>query len=424
MNVLHLCGGSLDSGASRGVIPLHEALLSSGVESKIIYSKGPAQNAIPHAEPFFKTSAGRYLFDKSTKWIEPRALKSQIGHKVKDFSMGRVGHPWSLRQKDIDAADIIHLHWVNSRFLSIKAIQKFNKPLVWTLRDAWPYTGGCHYTQDCTRHETGCGACPQLGSQDPQDVSSQIIQVKRANFPADIEYVALSQWTADQAQNSALLHDRNIRVIPNAIDSEFFASNPKSQASIRKALNLPSDATLILAGAARLGSPFKGYDEILPKIPQSTEQPVHLVTFGRMPKRLSSQIQIPATHLGSITDTQALKDIYKACDLFIAPSKQEAFGKTLAEAGACGLPVICYDSGGPRDIVIDGMTGMRVPPFDNDIFVHAIVSLCKNTTLRLSMQREASKHIRTHFCASESVTKYVELYRSLAGDSNKHRQAK
>ena len=51
----------------------------------------------------------------------------------------------------VKEADIIHLHWINQGFFSLKpsVLFKLNKPIVWTFHDMWAFTGGCHYSLGC-----------------------------------------------------------------------------------------------------------------------------------------------------------------------------------------------------------------------------------------------------------------------------------
>ena len=63
------------------------------------------------------------------------------------------------------APDIVHLHWVGAGFLPVQALKQFRRPIVWTLRDMWSFTGGCHYSAGCQRYQDACGACPQLRSR-------------------------------------------------------------------------------------------------------------------------------------------------------------------------------------------------------------------------------------------------------------------
>ncbi|CAA6678758.1 MULTISPECIES: glycosyltransferase [unclassified Lentimonas] len=413
MKILHICGGSLGSGATLGALSLHQALIKQGVESSLIFSKGDNESNAQHVSPFFNSKLARKLFDSGTKWIEPQLLKSETKRKVKDISLGLVGHPFFLKNREIEAADIIHLHWINSRFLRIKAIQHFNKPIVWTLRDAWPYTGGCHYTNDCENYKSGCGQCPLLHSNDPNDRTKQVIENKRKHLPDGIRYVALSNWTAEQARASSLLQNQSIDTIYNSIDQNYLTPSNQSKESACAQFNLPTDKVILLAGAARLDSQFKGYKDILPKFPNAQDSNIHIVTFGRISKALQAATTAPATHLGSITSSEALKTLYGAADIFIAPSTQEAFGKTLAEAGACGLPVICYDTGGPKDIVLQGKTGYRIKTNCTDEFINATLKLAADPKTRSEMSAAAIEHTHKSFCPRLAAEKHIELYRTL-----------
>ena len=411
MKIIHLCGGSLNSGATLGATALHKALLKQGIDSKLIFSKGDKSEGVPMAVPFFESQLAQKLFNISTKWIEPSLLKRETTEKGHGLSIGMIGHPLFIQRKAIKEADIIHLHWINSRFIRTKAIQHFKKPIVWTLRDAWPYTGGCHYTTDCEGYKTGCGRCPHLNSTNPHDITQKVVSTKRKYLPKDIRYIALSHWTAEQARDSYLLKDRSVQVILNSIDDTFLSPAQLSATDIRNEFNLPQDKTLILAGAAKLDSKYKGYTETLPELPDFHD--CHLVTFGRISKSLQSKIKIPATHLGTISSHEQLKKLYHAGDLFIAPSTQEAFGKTLAEAGACGLPVICYDLGGPKDIVVNGVTGYRVKVNETHEFIKKTLDLAAHRNQRLEMGEAASNWTHKLFSSSVVAKQHIDLYHSL-----------
>ena len=75
------------------------------------------------------------------------------------------------RQVEQLAPDILNLHWVSGGFVPIEALAQFQQPLVWTLHDMWPMTGGCHYSHGCDRYQKACGRCPQLDSHTDWDLS-------------------------------------------------------------------------------------------------------------------------------------------------------------------------------------------------------------------------------------------------------------
>jgi hypothetical protein len=107
----------------------------------------------------------------------------------------------------VQEADIIHLHWINFGFLSLKSLNKLfalNKPIVWTLHDMWAFTGGCHYSGECDRYTQSCGHCPQLKSQQDWDISRWVWWRKaKAWKNLNLTIVTPSQWLADCARNSS-----------------------------------------------------------------------------------------------------------------------------------------------------------------------------------------------------------------------------
>ena len=55
--------------------------------------------------------------------------------------------------KEYQKADVIHIHWLSQGFINLKSLSKINKPVVWTMRDMWAFTGGPHYTMDFENYE-------------------------------------------------------------------------------------------------------------------------------------------------------------------------------------------------------------------------------------------------------------------------------
>ena len=86
--------------------------------------------------------------------------KRQLGR----FSFAREGINIS-KINLIQEADIIHFHWINEGFLSLKSISQLinlKKPIFWTLHDMWAFTGRCHYAGICEKYKNVCNACPFL----------------------------------------------------------------------------------------------------------------------------------------------------------------------------------------------------------------------------------------------------------------------
>jgi|GEM_PF-626924 len=82
-------------------------------------------------------------------------------------------------------------------------------------------------------------------------------------------------------------------------------------------------------------------------------------------------------------------------------SVSESFSRTVLEANGAGVPVIATASGGPQEIVKDGVTGYIVPVNDAEAVAARIITLATNPQLAAQMGQAAAEHIRQHF--SEAV---------------------
>jgi len=97
---------------------------------------------------------------------------------------------------------------------------------------------------------------------------------------------------------------------------------------------------------------------------------------------------------GDITDVPAL---LRRATLYVQPSRAETFGLATAEAMAIGLPVVASATGGLRDLVIDGTTGLSVPPEQPHALADAIARLLDDADLRAALGRAARNRVRADF---------------------------
>jgi glycosyltransferase involved in cell wall biosynthesis len=90
----------------------------------------------------------------------------------------------------------------------------------------------------------------------------------------------------------------------------------------------------------------------------------------------------PRVHFAGAVGHGELRQLLSNCDLFLQPSKgEEAFGISVVEAMACGLPVFASDNGGLPEIVVDGHTGRLLPPGDVRAWTTAITAVASEPEL-------------------------------------------
>jgi glycosyltransferase involved in cell wall biosynthesis len=94
-------------------------------------------------------------------------------------------------------------------------------------------------------------------------------------------------------------------------------------------------------------------------------------------------------HAGLRPQSEALVSLYRQADVFALPSRGDCFPQAVAEAMACGLPVVATDVGAMADMVRDGVNGCLVPPRSVGDLRRALARLAGDAGLRRSMGRES-----------------------------------
>jgi glycosyltransferase involved in cell wall biosynthesis len=119
----------------------------------------------------------------------------------------------------------------------------------------------------------------------------------------------------------------------------------------------------------------------------------------------------PQVDLLGFVDEDRLDELYRSCDLFVAPSLYESFGLIYLEAMNQCRPVIGCSAGGPKDIIVDGETGRLVPPESPQQLAEAIIELVGSQTLRHDMGLAGRRRLLEKFSHTAMAQGFVELYR-------------
>jgi glycosyltransferase involved in cell wall biosynthesis len=406
MKVLHLSSSDLGGGAARGAYWLHRALKSHTrtdsamlVQSKI--SDDPNVSEYRPALASRLTRRTERLVRerlRPSRYFSPATLRLPVHHQIH-----------ALRP------DVVNLHWVGDGFLSPESLAAIRAPLVWTLRDQWPMTGGCHYAQDCTRFEAECGHCPALNSRCPDDYSRHLHRRKsRAWNGHPLTLVALSHWLAEGARRSSLFAGRRTVVIPNALDTSVFRPVDQDAAGLLTRLGLPAGRRLILFGAMDpLRDRRKGFSELRRSVELLAQRPdapsLELVVFGPLHGQTPPPMALKTHFLGPVDDDRTLAALYSRADLTVMPSLEEAFGKVAMESMACGTPVVCFDGSGPADIVdhrVNGYLARHGDPVD----LAAGIAFVLDHPQSRALTGAALDKVKAHYTYERQAQQYSELY--------------
>ncbi len=320
----------------------------------------------------------------------------------------------------VRSSDIIHIHWVNFGFLSLKDLHKLmqlKKPVAFTLHDMWMFTGGCHYNNGCFNFLSGCGNCPMLRFSGTRDLSFKHFRKKEKIFINNkFHLITPTSWFSKFVADSAMFKNHNIVTIPNTLDSSIF--KPRNKALLRKEYKLKNDKKYLLFGAPNIYDERKGFlllKKALEKLYyEHTEfaNKVEILIFGKTKHDFERWLLFPYTVFHYIEDEKMLAQLYNIADITIVPSRQETFGQTASESIACGTPVVAFNTSGQAEIIQHQKNGYLAKAFNIDDLKNGILWLLNNND-KDQMQEHIINSFHSRYSQSIIVKKQISFYRNL-----------
>ncbi|MDP2366070.1 MAG: glycosyltransferase family 4 protein, partial [Ignavibacteria bacterium] len=419
LKIVHLT--SVDTGgAGKAAYRLNTGLFKQGYDSTLlVVSKSIKDETIKVIEPADESGEQNDFWLK--QWNNCQSGVRDYPNKPEGFEIFTdINSGIELNKiDDIKNADIINLHWTAGLLDSVyMQLAFFNKPVAWTLHDMNAFTGGCHYSDGCEKYKNGCGACPQLGSNDKNDLSHQIWLKKLETYKnLNLTIITPSKWLAECAAQSPLFFNSLIDVIPNGFPMNIYQPNSTSQNI--KGLEFLSSKKLILFGAD-YETNRKGFNyllsalEILSK--QITDFKIVLGVFGCFPINYKSPDNCTLINYGKIDDENELAGIYNNADVFVLPSIEDNLPNVVIEALACGLPVVGVNIGGVKEQVDHKKNGYLAQAKNVDDLAEGIRwVLFESNYLELKVNSR-TKALKEY--SSETQTeRYYKLYKNIIRNS-------
>ncbi len=400
MKIIHINTYS-KGGAANAAIRLHEKLLKQNCNSTIL-SFSNAHNTInaysvitrKHSYNIIYRIKTRNDFQKKKKILKNKSFNPEL------FTL-----PYSVielsKNKHIQNADIIHLHWVADFINYPDFFKKINKPIVWTLHDMNPFTGGCHYAFDCNNFSSNCENCPQIKGISNQKVAYNVLKVKKKAYSnKKINFICLNEWMMNCLKNSSIFSDNKCTLIPNGLNPEVYKIYCK--VNTRKKLGLPTDKKLVLFVADSINNYRKGVKYIIEASKQFND--TKFITVGKGDLKEPNFI-----HLGEINNEELMAQIYSAADVFVIPSLADNLPNTILESLYCGTPIIGFNVGGIPEMIIHGKNGLIC----NEISSLALAKLIKEALSVKFDPKFISIDANQRFNLTIQANKYIELYKSL-----------
>ncbi|WP_273208822.1 glycosyltransferase family 4 protein [Runella zeae] len=409
MKVVHVSTYHRFGGAAIAALRLHHALRLEGVDSALLVqdSDRPESHVAAVADGFLskKIAFGRFVAERLYFSLKEKN-KSLLFH----FSPLWTGTDISTHPL-IQAADIIHLHWINFGFLSLRSLEKLfslGKPVVWTMHDMSTFTGGCHYSRECQHYLTHCGHCPYLKHPSATDLSYRVFEKKSQLFQrANLTLVSPSEWLADLARHAASTRHLPAYAIPNSIDTQTF--KPKNT---KGELGLAHHKKWILFAGVNTQDPRKGFAYFKAATHLLADR-VHewgVVVFGKTSPEALNDLGLEVKSLGSLPAHEVVK-VYQAADVMVVPSLEDNYPNTVIEAMACGTPVVGFDTGGIPEQILHLRTGYVAQLHSAEDLARGIRFVLENNNYA-SLSEENVKIVTQRNAFEVVARQYQRLYDS------------
>lgn len=411
-------------GAANSCKRLHYGLFFEGVASKLLLKH--KQNNWLQSFCFVKPQKALSLIEKVENKVK-RILKELnlfnnqnesknieqffINQRSKGLEMFSFPNSdFDIMQSDFySEADIINLHWVTDFLDYTSFFEKNKKPVVWTLHDMNPFSGGEHYEEKYLGIDTFGFPIRRVVTDEEKRIFKKNIKIKKQAVAKtdNLTIVVPSEWLAAQARASEVFKNKPVFCIPYGLDSETYAPRDKNYS--REILNISKDKKVILFVADSMDNKRKGFIFLKKAFEQLENSNLVLCSVGNKNSNFDSIDGI--FELGTIYDERLMSIAYSAADVFVIPSLMDNLPNTVLESLMCGTPVIGFPVGGITDMIQNGVNGFITEEISVDSLVETINKFLNNTTC--FDNTEIRENALKKYDQTIQAKKYIELFDSI-----------
>lgn len=230
--------------------------------------------------------------------------------------------------------------------------------------------------------------------------------------------VGCSEFVTQEVQRCYGLPPERLRTVHNAADLAAISAAPPTD--LRAELSLPDDCTLLGFGGRLTAQ--KGVSYLLQAMSAvlAAYPATHLVIAGDGPLRGDLEREAGGLGLGAkVTFLGRRSDmvgILKGLDLYVQPSLWEGLPMVILEAMGAGRPVVATAVSGTPEVVVEGETGLLVPPRDSAALAQALGELVNSPQRRRALGQAGRARVEERFTFRGAARQMEELYRALLAD--------
>jgi len=205
---------------------------------------------------------------------------------------------------------------------------------------------------------------------------------------------------------------RQIEVIRNFVNCDFYVRNPELVAQQRPRFAKPGESLLVHLSNFR---PVKRVLDVVETFARvSRALPARLLMIGDGPERSAAEFLAMRLGVGDRVDfvgkQENVNELLALSDLMLMPSEMESFGLAALEAMACRVPAVATRVGGVPELIEDGVNGLLYEIGDVDGMAAGALSILSDPAKLERLSNAARRTAQDHFCASRIIPLYERYY--------------
>jgi glycosyltransferase involved in cell wall biosynthesis len=228
--------------------------------------------------------------------------------------------------------------------------------------------------------------------------------------------IPVSNFLAVELFRETSVSGDKVKMIYNGIDIERF--RPPRDIDEKRGLakqllgNQESIPLVTFVGALTSSKGIEDFIEVAEKLLLHGAKVRFVISGdGSMQEMITQRCSADKRHLRYLGLRNDVPEILRSSDIFVAPYRwQEAFGLTIAEASASGIPVVASDVGAIHEIIDDEVTGVLIKPGNTDAMYKEILRLLNDDDLRDNMGKAAKSRVEELFSLGSTIKQTIDVY--------------
>lgn len=278
-------------------------------------------------------------------------------------------------------------------------------------------SGGCHFTGDCEKYKTGCGACPAIYSNNNNDFTAFNVKYREKVLKKVHPIVCGNNYMQTFYKQSYLYknYDRLERTYALIDHQKYY---PMEKSLLRKRYSISESKTFILFFAAQnLDNERKGISFLLASISLFYERltlderkSILILLAGKNIDSIKDKLLFEYKYLGYLS-VDELPNIYSLADVFLSPSVNDAGPLMLYQSISCGTPVVSFEMGAAIDAIKDKGTGYCAKLKDANDFANGIEYIYRLSATDYTLMRETCHKVALELTSESAyIKRFTILY--------------